>query len=160
MRDAKDKTATKTAAKKGQNKTAKSSAKKSAGADKSNKAKGKTAADTAPDGKVFRVDQNGSPVRTVDRKTAVADIVKEGAFTEETVNKMLDAGEVAYQGDAFYFATSRKALAKWEKEQGSAPADDTHQRSAITYSVRIDRRRRNGIRKRGQAESRFPERRP
>lgn len=104
--------------------TAKSTATKSSGAAKTSKPKGtakpKAAAkpQVAPEGKVFRVDQNGSPIRTVDRIPAVEDCASTGQFTADTVNKMLDDGEVVYS-EAFYYSTKREALAKWEKEQGT-----------------------------------------
>lgn len=113
MNNAKGNTKTdakKKASKSGQSNT-KSAKAKSASSAKGGSAKSQAAAPKAS-AKVFRVDVNKGPVRQVSRKDAVADALRSEAFTEETLNAMLDRGEVIPSPD-YYYATTEKALSKW-----------------------------------------------
>lgn len=93
--------------------------------------KGSDAKDTAATAEqVYRVAGTGGPIETIDRAKAVEDCTAGGMFNAESVDGMLDGGDVAFSDD-FYYATDPKLLSKWEQSGSSqaetiepAPEDD------------------------------------
>lgn len=76
---------------------------------------------TAGKGRVFSVSNKKGPIETVYRSVAIEDCTGKGSsFTAETVEQMLNDGDVVFSDD-FYYATTREALSKWEKD---APAKE------------------------------------
>lgn len=84
---------------------------------------------TAGKGRVFAVPSTGGAITTAYRQACLDDCIGD-VFTKETIEKMLENGEVVFSDD-YYYSENRESLAKYEKVETapetevSAQAEDT-----------------------------------